>query len=45
MTHNVLLKCGWVVIFEAERFTAYENADGVIWVKWFNGKECIYSEE
>ena len=43
MSHNVLLKHGWTVIFETARFTAYQ-LDDLIYVKWDSGKEGFYRE-
>ena len=42
MSHNVLLKHGWIVVFETARFTAYQ-LDDVIYVQWTNGKGVIYN--
>ena len=42
MSHSVLLKHGWIVIFETGTFTAYQ-LDETIYVKWFNGKGEMYN--
>ena len=41
MTHNILLKYDWVVIFNGKHFTAYQLGDKVA-IIWDNGKSGVY---
>lgn len=41
MSHNILLKHGWTVVFESISFTAYQ-LNNMLYVKWFNGVEKFF---
>lgn len=40
MSHTVLIKHGWKVVFETEKMTVYE-LDDVQYIKWNNGKDMV----
>ena len=40
MSHNVLLKYGWIVVFESRSLTVYE-LDNYQYYKWTNGKDKL----
>ena len=40
MSHNVLLKYGWIVVFESVHLTVYE-LDNYQYYKWTNGKDKL----
>ncbi|MFA5166643.1 MAG: hypothetical protein WC449_05160 [Candidatus Paceibacterota bacterium] len=40
MTHYVLLKHGWEVVFETEKMTVYELGN-VQYIKWTNGRDLV----
>lgn len=44
MTHSVLIKHGWKVVFETRKLTVYE-LDNVQYVLWVSGKGVVIRNE
>ena len=42
MSHNILLKYGWIVVFESKSLTVYEF-DNYQYFKWSSGKDKLVS--
>ena len=40
MSHNILLKYGWIVVFESVHLTVYE-LDNFQYFKWSSGKDKL----
>ena len=44
MSHNILLKHGWIVVFEGISLIAYQ-LENKLYVKWYSGKEKLFDIE